>query len=68
MCRRELSQKVGNYWTAPPTAIRICVLESAPVFSAIIPNSIVSGTVMTAAQAKKVGLHEFHRASGHALP
>ena len=52
---RALRQTASDYWTAPPSAVRVCVLDSSPVVSAKVPDSIPPGTVLSPAKAKEVG-------------
>ena len=52
---RALRQTASDYWTAPPSAVRVCVLDSSPVVSAKVPGSIPPGTVLSPAKAKEVG-------------
>ena len=52
---RALRQTASDYWTAPPSAVRVCVLDSAPIITAKVPNSIPPGTVLSSEKAKEVG-------------
>ncbi|GAX76426.1 hypothetical protein CEUSTIGMA_g3871.t1 [Chlamydomonas eustigma] len=44
-------QFAADEWHTPPTAVRVCVLESAPLVSANIPGSISDGAVLSSHEA-----------------
>ncbi len=45
---------VAKQWTAPTSAVRVCVLNAAPVISLNVPGSVASGTVLTPEVARTV--------------
>jgi hypothetical protein len=53
---RELLQNISDEWHTPPAAIRVCVLNAAPVVSPIISNSVADGAILSATEAENVRL------------
>ncbi|GAX76425.1 hypothetical protein CEUSTIGMA_g3870.t1 [Chlamydomonas eustigma] len=49
---RNLLQNVSDQWHTPPEAIRVCVLNAAPVVSPI--NSVADGAVLSAVEANNL--------------